>query len=131
MITMLSKLSAMSKSIRKVGKRGLRLNRLSCRRRLNRGRRRHRFNHQLRRYILDPLQIKRIKQLKWEDDLLQLDGPIHPLKDAGAAGDCQVGVLVGEVGALNGNVAVIAEVEAVHSLVSVALLLRRVLDQNT
>ena len=85
---------------------------------------------QLPRQVGDALEVEGVEDLEGEDDLVELDLAVGAFEDAGAAGDGEVGLLVGQVRALHGDVAVVAEVEAVDGLVAVAVALRHVLDQD-
>lgn len=85
---------------------------------------------ELLREVLDALEVESVEELEREHNLVELDLAGGPLKDAGAAGDGEICVLVRQIRALNGNVTVVSEVETVDGLVSVSFLLRLVLDQN-
>ena len=109
---------------------GGRVTGLSRRHRLDGDGGRNRLPPQLRRQILNPIQIKGVKQLIRKDDLMQLDLPGHALKNSTSPGDGQQGVLISQVSALHRHVPVIAKVEAVDGLVAVAFLLGNVLDED-
>ncbi|PON87054.1 hypothetical protein TorRG33x02_171670 [Trema orientale] len=104
---------------------------LSSRRRLNVRRRRHRrLSDELRRQIADSLEVKRVEDLEREHQLPELDLSVRPLEDPGPTGDGQVRVIVRQVRALYGQVAVLAEVEAEDGLVPVPFLLGHVPDED-
>ena len=102
-----------------------------CRRRGLDGRgRQHWRAEQLPRQVRDALEVEGVEDLEGEDDLVELDLPVGALEHPGASGDGEVGLLVGEVWPLHGEVAVVAEVDAVDGLVAVPVALRHVLDQD-
>lgn len=103
---------------------------LGGRRRLDVRRRFHRLNKKFLGQITNTLEIKGIEDLEGENKLLKLDLSVRPLEDSRTSGDGQVGVLVRQVRALDGYVAVIAEVEAVDGLVAVAFFVGDVLDEH-
>lgn len=80
--------------------------------------------------VLDAPEVESVEDLEGEHNLVKLDLADDTLEDAGATGDGKVRVLIGQIRSLNGNMAIIAEVEAEDGLVSVTFLLRLVLDQN-
>ena len=94
------------------------------------GRGRDGLSQELFRQLANAFEVECVEKLEGKHELLQFDLPVGAFEDAGAARDGQVGVLVGQVGALHGEVAVFAEVEAENGLVAVALLLGDVADQN-
>jgi hypothetical protein len=108
----------------------VRLGRLGRRRGLDGGRGRHGRAEQFLWQVGDALEVQGVEDLEGEDDLVELDLAVGALEDAGAASDGEVRLLVGQVRTLHGDVAVVAQVEAVDGLVPVAVALRHVLDQE-
>jgi len=100
---------------------------LAC---LHSGRRLHSFLRQGCRKLFDALQVKRVVQLEGENELLQLHLAIAAGEDSRASRDGQVGVLVGDVSPLHGDMAVVAEVETVQGLIPIAILLGVVRDES-
>lgn len=109
---------------------GLRFAVYSGGRRRSGGARGHGRAHQLLGKIGNSLEVEGVEELEGEDDGLQPNLPVGTGEDPGAAGDGEVGGVVGEVGALHGKMPVVPEIEAVDGLVLVAVLLRQVLHQD-
>jgi hypothetical protein len=97
---------------------------------LDGGRRRDGRAEQVPGQVRDAPEVEGVEDLEGEDDLVELDLAVDALEDAGAAGDRQVRLLVGQVRALHRDVAVVSEVEAVDGLVAVAVAVGDVLDEH-
>lgn len=80
--------------------------------------------------LFNSLQVERVEELEGEDDLVQLRLTVAAREDPRASRDREVRVLVCDVWPLNGDVAVVAEVERVQGFVAITVLLVAVRDQR-
>ena len=94
------------------------------------GRRGDRLPQEIRRQLLDALQVKGVEELEGENNLLKLNLTVGPFEDSGTTGDGQIRILVGQVRPLHRYVTIVSEIEAVYGLVPVSFLPWNILYQH-